>query len=170
MNRPPPGAPRRLIASPLLSLLLAGCWLVLDGSYAPGQILLATLVALALPPLLRRHRDAPARLHRPLVALRLLGTVLADIVTSNLQVAALVLGPRNRIESRFIRIGLDLSDPHAAALLATIVTMTPGTLSVELCVVRRELVVHCLHAPDPAAIAAAIRTRYEQPLKEIFRC
>jgi multicomponent K+:H+ antiporter subunit E len=169
LKRPPPAA-RRLLASPLLSLSIAVCWLVLDGSYAPAQVLLAALLALVLPYALRRFRDEPAQPHRPLVAMRLFGTVLADIVTSNLQVAALVLGPRSRIESRFIRIGLDLADPNAAALLATIVTMTPGTLSVELSSDRRELTVHCLHAPDPAGIAAAIRMRYEQPLKEIFRC
>jgi len=166
----PPAVTRRLLASPPLSLSIAVFWLVLDGSYAPAQLLLAALLALALPCILRQFRDESAGPHRPLVALRLLGTVLADIVAGNLQVAALVLGPRSRIESRFIRIGLDLADPHAAALLATIVTMTPGTLSVELSPDRSELVVHCLHAPDPAGIAAAIRTRYEQPLKEIFRC
>jgi multicomponent K+:H+ antiporter subunit E len=47
--------------------------------------------------------------------------------------------------------------------------MTPGTLSAELSADGRALLVHGLHVPDPPALVAEIRQRYEAPLLEIFR-
>jgi multicomponent K+:H+ antiporter subunit E len=54
------------------------------------------------------------------------------------------------------------------ASLASIITMTPGTLSVDLSPDRRHLLVHALHLDDPAALIASVKTRYEQPLIAIF--
>jgi multicomponent K+:H+ antiporter subunit E len=63
-----------------------------------------------------------------------------------------------------------LDDPGAVALLAGIITLTPGTLTVDISPDRRTLVIHCLHAPDPQAVIDSIRERYERPLAEIFSC
>ena len=61
-----------------------------------------------------------------------------------------------------------VADPRGLALLATIITNTPGTVS---CVVdegRREILLHALDAPDPDLVARDILRRYDAPLKEIF--
>jgi multicomponent K+:H+ antiporter subunit E len=54
-------------------------------------------------------------------------------------------------------------------VFASIITMTPGTLSCEVSDDRRWLLVHAFHADDAAAVAAEVKSRYEAPLKEIFR-
>ena len=110
------------------------------------------------------------RLHalRRLVSLAV--AVSVDVVRSNIQVALLILGPVGRIRSTFIEVPVDLEDPLAVAVLAGIVTMTPGTLSAGLSADRRTLIIHCLHAPDPQAVVTAIKARYERPLAEIFPC
>jgi multicomponent K+:H+ antiporter subunit E len=86
-------------------------------------------------------------------------------------VARRVLGPVDRIQPRFVWVPLSLTEPHAIATLAGIITMTPGTLSSEVTDDRRHLLVHALHCPDDeaaAALVADILHRYEAPLKEIF--
>jgi multicomponent K+:H+ antiporter subunit E len=50
------------------------------------------------------------------------------------------------------------------------VTLTPGTVSVDIDRARRVLLVHALVTEDPAAIAAEIKTRYEARLREIYGC
>jgi multicomponent K+:H+ antiporter subunit E len=67
-----------------------------------------------------------------------------------------------------VRVPLALRQPGAITLLAAIITTTPGTVS---CVVdddAHEILVHALDCQDPAAMAAQIKARYEQPLLEIF--
>ena len=63
-----------------------------------------------------------------------------------------------------------LAPPRAAiTALASIITLTPGTLSAELSEDRRHLLVHGFNLRDPAATVAGIKARYEAPLQEIFR-
>ena len=78
---------------PVQSVAVAGTWLALVGSLAPGQLALALLLGLVVPPALAPFWPDPPRLRHPLVALGLLVRVLGDIVVANLQVAVLILGP-----------------------------------------------------------------------------
>ena len=159
----------RVLPHPFLSLTLALVWIGLvneasAGSLAMG-ILLGVLVPIATGPL---WPDRP-RLKRPLAALRYLLVVLWDIVVANIQVARLILFvPNDRLRSRYVVIPLDLNAPEAITVLAGTITMTPGTLSAELAADGRALLVHGLDVPDPDALVAEIKTRYEARLAEIF--
>jgi multicomponent K+:H+ antiporter subunit E len=94
--------------------------------------------------------------------------VLKDIVTSNIEVARLILGRESAIRPDYLWLPLAITDAHGIVALAGIVTMTPGTLSAELSPDRRHLLIHALNIDDPAAMIATIKSRYESPLMEIF--
>ncbi len=157
--------------APVLALVLAAMWLVLNDTLAPAQVLLAALVAAALAWWSARLRPLRPRLHRPLLALGLLGRVFVDIVRSNLSVGRIILGlVRDRdIRSGFLEVPLELRDPHGLAVLATIVTSTPGTVWVDLSADRRTLTLHVLDLQDEAAWVRVIKDRYERPLLGIFQ-
>jgi multicomponent K+:H+ antiporter subunit E len=63
---------------------------------------------------------------------------------------------------------LSIRDPYGITSLASIITMTPGTLSVDLSADRKNLLVHALNLDDPAVLIASIKSRYERPLIAIF--
>jgi multicomponent K+:H+ antiporter subunit E len=155
---------------PLLTLVLLAMWLLLNQSLAPGQVVLGSLLALALAWLsttLRPLRPKVAQLH---AAVGLVFLVLADIVRSNAAVARIVLGlVRDReIRSGFLDIPLDMRDPHGLAFLAAIVTCTPGTVWVGLSADGGTLTVHVLDLKDEAAWIRWIKERYERRLMRIF--
>jgi multicomponent K+:H+ antiporter subunit E len=110
------------------------------------------------------------RLVRPIVGLALFVRLVIDIVVANWQVARLVVGALDRLDPAFLEVPLDIEDPFVATLLGSIVSLTPGTVSVEIERERKVLLVHALDADDPPAMVARIKARYEAPLKEIFRC
>ncbi len=143
-------------------------WLLLMGKADAGSIAIGLLLALLLPPLGQRLRPARANMRRPWVALRLATVVLWDIVLSNINVARLILGPQSRLRTAYVWIPLDISNPHGIAALAGIITMTPGTVSVDLAEDRRHLLVHFLDVEDVAEATAQIKARYEAPLREVF--
>ena len=62
------------------------------------------------------------------------------------------------------------SQAESAALLAGMVTLTPGTVSVDLDLKACVLTVHVLLVDDEAATLAQIKQRYEARIKEIFQC
>jgi multicomponent K+:H+ antiporter subunit E len=164
---------RRLLPHPLLSALLVLCWLWLNNTLAPGHFLLGAVLATAIPFFTRRFWPEPLQVGRPLKVIEYLAVVLYDIIVANVQVAAIVLGPLSRVQPAFIRVPLDLRTDFAVTMLASTVTLTPGTVSVEIEADGsggRVLVVHALRCLDPAAMVAGIKSRYERRLREILEC
>ena len=159
---------RRLLPAPLLSLLLLLTWLMLNESLSAGHWLLGAMLALVLPWMTQTLRAESAQLRAWPVLMRLTLRVLRDIVVSNIEVARRVLGPEDALRSCFVWVPLALRSPHGIAALAGIVTLTPGTVSSELTVDRRHLLVHVLHCTDEAALVAEIKARYEAPLLQVL--
>lgn len=160
---------RRLIPSPVLSLALLLLWILLMQSWSAGTLLLGAALALFWPVVTSRIRPAPVRLRRPLVILRLCGRALLEMLRSNAEVAWAILTRRSRdIPSGFIFVPLELRDPNGLAVLAMIVTFTPGTAWAQLSADNRVLLLHVLAIKSEADLVALIKQRYERPLMEVF--
>lgn len=157
--------------APVLTVVLVAMWLVLNDTLAAGQVLLGVVVAVGLSWWAAKLRPLRPRLYRPQLALGLLAVVFIDIVRSNVAVGSIILGlVRDRsIRPGFLDVPLDLHDPHGLAVLATIITSTPGTVWVGLAADRRVLTLHILDLEDEAGWIRLIKDRYERPLIGIFQ-
>jgi len=157
--------------SPVLVLGLTVLWLVLNQTLAPGHIVLGAVLGIALAASSSTLRPLQARVARLDVAVVLMLVVIVDIVRSNIDVARIVLGlVRGReVRSGFLRIPLDLRDPHGLAALAAILTSTPGTVWAGLSPNGEELTLHVLDMQDEAELIRLIKHRYERPLMRIFQ-
>ena len=125
-------------------------------------------MALLLPLLAGLLQPERARFGRTRTILVLSRRVLWDMLLSNIEVARRILGPERALTPGFIWVPLDLQNIHGITALASIITLTPGTLSAELTEDRRHLLVHAFNLKDADATVAEIKARYEAPLKEIF--
>jgi multicomponent K+:H+ antiporter subunit E len=159
----------RWLPHPWFALWLLVAWLLLQQSVAASTIVLGIVLALALS-------WALGKLDLPRVRVRSLGTLLmllarvfGDIVRSNIAVAGIIVSPRSRVSSGFVTIPLEMTHRYALALLACIITATPGTIWVSHDSLRRVLVIHVLDLVDETTWIARIKRRYEQPLLRIFR-
>jgi len=160
---------KRLLPSPILSVALFCVWILLNQSLHAATLVLAAVLAVGVPLITRSLRPKEATVRRPLVALKLAGHVMLDLLQSAWDVGRLLLTRRTRdIASHFISIPLDMRDPSGLAVLAMIFCLTPGTAWAELSLDRRTLIIHVFDLQDDAAFIALIKTRYERPLMEIF--
>ena len=153
---------------PLLWLALVAMWLVLARTITLADTLVAMLVALAAVTGLRMLQPSRKRSRRPTAALRLGCLVMIDVIRSNLQVAALVLHPKRRGRAAFLDIPLDLRDPGGLAVLACIITATPGTSWAGYDSTSGMLTMHILNLVDADTSIREIKNRYERLLLEIF--
>lgn len=160
---------KRWLPSPPLSLALFVIWLLLNQSLHIATLLLAALLAVAVPLLTKGLRPARVRMRRPGVALQLTGRVIFDLLHSACSVARLLLTRRTRdIQGTFVHITLDVRDPNALAVLAMVCCLTPGTAWGEVSFDRSVLLLHVFDVADAPAFVAMIKERYERPLMEIF--
>ncbi|KKO49566.1 cation:proton antiporter [Arsukibacterium sp. MJ3] len=171
----------RWLPTPYRSLLLFIIWLLLNQSVAPFHLFFGLLLALVIPYICYRFRDPQPLIERPLLALRYILRVIADIITANAEVAILILGPLHKLQPAFVMVPLDLEHNLPLTILAGTVSMTPGTVSADIypCVEhlaadapipQRWLLIHVLNLENEAELIATIKQRYEAPLKEIFKC
>jgi multicomponent K+:H+ antiporter subunit E len=164
----------RLFPSPAMSATVAGLWLVVVSSFTLNSLLMALLMGTLLPLLTAQFWPDRPRLRRPGLAIVHFLKVCWDIVIANWEVARLVLGPVSRLRPAFFTVPLDAGHPFVATLLGATVSLTPGTVSVEI--IRdadgraTALFVHGLNVTDPERAVATIKARYEAPLLEIFAC
>ncbi len=159
---------RRCLPRPLLSLLLLLVWLMLHNTLAAGHLVLGGVLAVVVPLLSDRFWPEPVRLRRPLRLLGLVARVLWDILVANLSLTRLLLSPDPALRPRFVEMELEVRRDFTIFLLTSTVSLTPGTVSARLSADRRRLLLHCIDLEDEADLVAQIKTRYEQPLKEVF--
>ena len=159
---------RWLLPHPLISAGLFMSWLLLSESAAPGPALVGLLLALAGGWALALLRPGHVRVRKLGTVLRLAGHVAADVGRSNLGVARVITRQRPERHAGFIRIQLALRDPQALAVLACILTATPGTAWVEYDSKDGWLLLHVLDLIDQETWVDIVKNRYERPLLEIF--
>ncbi len=160
---------RRLLPHPGLSALLFIIWFLLVNDPKIGSIIMAGFLAITIPLLTEAYWPDRPRLTSTRLFIAYLALVMWDIILANIQVAKIILFmPRDRIQSAWIAVPIDLRTPEAITLLAGTITMTPGTLTADMSACGRVLLIHSLHAPDPDAIRDEIKSRYEARLKRIF--
>lgn len=159
----------RLLPYPIASTSLLALWLLLNQSFSLGQILLGMAVALVggwTLTLLKLTKPRPRRVR---VIARLTAEVVADIIRSNVAVARIVLGlGRKQRTPGFVDIPLELRDPYGLAMLACIITSTPGTLWVDFNETSGILTIHVLDLVEESEWIRTIKARYEARLLEIF--
>ncbi len=158
-----------LLPHPRLSMVLLIVWLLLNNKITPGHIVLGAILALLIPVITHVLCPQRAQIHRPDLVLKLVGTLLWDIVKANIEVTRRILGSQAKLRPRFVRLSLELRSDYAITTLAAAISLTPGTVTADVAADRTSLLIHCLHVHDEAALIRSIKQRYERPLKEIFK-
>jgi multicomponent K+:H+ antiporter subunit E len=159
----------RLVPHPALSLLLLLMWLLLTRVSA-GHLVLGSIIALTAGWAMTGLHPQGSRLRRWDLIAKLVTIVTLDIIRSNIAVAWLIMsGGRNgERRSDFIEIALDLRSQSALAVLAIILTATPGTAWLEYKPTIGTLLLHVFDVVDEATWHDLIKNRYEALLLEIF--
>jgi multicomponent K+:H+ antiporter subunit E len=161
---------KRWLPFPMLALALAIMWLVLNQTFELGQLLLGTALGLYGGYVLSGLQTPTRRLRRRAGALAILfWLALVDIVRSNVAVARIVVRPGTRSPTAgFVSMPLEVRHPGALAVLACIITATPGTSWARYDGASNVLTIHVLDLVDEDAWMALFKERYERRLMEIF--
>lgn len=158
----------RILPYPLLTVALIVMWLLLN-SFSLGHLLLGTVIAVGASRVMTALEPSKPRLRRWQLIPWLIWVVLVDIMRSNIAVASVILqGDRRERVAGFVSIPLDLRDRTGLAVLACIVTSTPGTAWVEYDSATGVLTIHVLDLVEEQEWVDLIKSRYEATLREIF--
>ncbi|KRB50138.1 cation:proton antiporter [Rhizobium sp. Root708] len=157
------------MTSLLFNVLLAIMWCVVTGSPSVHNMILGfALGALALF-VVREPYGSRGYLRRFAAILSLAATFLKELALSACKVALTVLRPDMRLKPGIFAFPLTVQSDVEIMLLANLITLTPGTLSVDVSDDRKTLFVHALDCSDPEATRRGIADGFERKIAEVFR-
>ncbi len=107
-------------------------------------------------------------LARPVRALELAGFFLYELVLSNARIALLMLRPRLHLSPTTLDVAVDAESDEELALLSDLVTLTPGTLTLDVADDGRTLLVHVLSAEDDNEVRRLIRDGLGRRVRRLF--
>lgn len=160
---------RWLLPHPILTLILAVVWTLLQNEISAGMVVFGVILGIIIPWMTSIWwPDTPKgfRLGKMVIYSFI---VIWDIIIANIQVAWIVISvPNAKLKPAWIVVPLELKQPEAITALAGTITLTPGTVSADLSSEGHSLLVHVLHTDDADSVRDEIKSRYERRLLEIF--
>ena len=154
----------------LLVVVLALGWTAMTGSVTAPNLFLGAILAAYAIFLLRRSYARPAVLRKMRQIIVLAFVFQGELLVSAFRVAAIVLSPnlKDALRPAIVAFPLSVRSDAEITLLANLITLTPGTLSVDVSADRSALYVHVLTLETREALIASIAGGFEARIAEIF--
>ncbi len=152
-----------------INLLLAGGWCALMGTFDPGTFVAGFLLAFAALSLSSPMFGQAAYFRRVLLSARLGAYFLYELTVSGLQVAWDVITPGHGSRPGILAVPLDIEDPLQITVLANLISLTPGSLSLDVSPDGRTLYVHEMFLDDPDATRRRIKQGFERLIREAMQ-
>jgi multicomponent Na+:H+ antiporter subunit E len=153
----------------LLNVLLAVAWGFMSGSFSPANVIFGFVLSSFVLWLIREQFGTMGYLGRARKISSLLLLFLWELLLSAVRVAVTVVSPDMNLKPAFFSYPLTVDRDFEITVLASLITLTPGTLSVDVSNDRKTLYIHCLDASDLDATRADIAKGFERKIMEAFR-
>ena len=153
----------------LMNVLLALAWAAVAGSFTLPNLVLGFVVGSASLWLIREQFGTTTYFRRFQKILALAGLFIYELVISTARVAWLVVARRNSFTSGIIAFPLTTDRDIEITLLANLITLTPGTLSMDVSDDRRILYIHAIDVPDAQQLVTDIASGFEAKIMVALR-
>lgn len=152
----------------LLNLLVALAWVVLTGEFTIGNFAVGFLITYLILRLTRQSHLVSGYVRRISLLVRFLGFFLKELVLSSLRVMVQVLLPRQNLRPAVVAVPLDLQSDAGITLLANLITLTPGTLTLDVSTDRKMIYIHVIDLDDLEAFRTGIKQGFERRIIEVM--
>jgi len=153
----------------LLNVLLMGLWLASTGEFTYANALLGFAVGFLVLWWLKPLFGATSYFGKLPLALWFGLLFLWEVWKSNLRVAWDVMTPRALRKPGIVAVPLDASTNLEITALANLITLTPGSMCIEVSPDRGVLYVHSMFVDDPEQVRRQIKQRFERWILALLR-
>jgi multicomponent Na+:H+ antiporter subunit E len=151
------------------NIVLALTWAGVNGDFTINTVAVGFLLGYLVLLISERIPAHPKYFKRVRLVILFSLFYLRELIVANVRVAYSVIVPRNLLKPGVIAVPLDAKSDSEITLLSVLVTLTPGTLSIDVSADRRFLYVHTLFIDDLEEARRSIKTGIERRLLEVMR-
>ena len=157
----------------LWNILLALAWMGLNGEFTNGNFIIGFALGFLILFFARSGTDGktgvPGYARKAWQITGLLLFFIKGLIAANVRVAYDVFTPGYGMRPGILAVPLDAETDLEITLLANLITLTPGTLSLDVSHDRRTLYIHAMYADNPEAVKLSIKDGFERRILEVLR-
>jgi multicomponent Na+:H+ antiporter subunit E len=151
----------------VINLIIAFMWMFLKESYSVPSFISGYILGIVLLLVLRRFIPDTFYLKRVMKIINLILLFIKELVSSNIEIVKLVYTPKPDIEPGIFALPTELKSNWEITLLANLITLTPGTLSVAVSRDNTKLFVHAMNINDSNESIRSIKNTFEKAIMEV---
>lgn len=151
-----------------VNLLMAIVWAAITGSASLHNLIFGFVLSMLALGLIREQINGTGYIGRALRIASLAWLFFVELAKSAWKVALMVVSPRLEIKPGIFAFPLTVTRDFEITLLANLITLTPGTLSVDVSDDKKTLYVHAIDCADPEGARRDIAEGFERKILEAF--
>jgi len=154
----------------LTNILLTIIWVFLTGSFEVVNFVFGFIVTFLILWIIS-SKDSQTEKYFKLIP-KLISFIfffLWEVIKANIQVAYEVITPQNKMKPGIVALPLDAKTDTEITLLANLITLTPGTLSLDVSEDKKVLYIHAMYVYDKQEFIDEIKNGFERKLLGILR-
>ena len=152
----------------LVNLLFAFIWMMVSGSFTLLSMMFGFVIGAAALIIITERSELGGYGTRFRRVIGLILMFLYELMMSAIRVAIMVLKPDMNLKPGIFSYQTELKSDLEITLLANLITLTPGTLSVDVDEETKTLYIHGVDCSDVEATRADIRNGFERKIREVF--
>ncbi|MCM3786771.1 Na+/H+ antiporter subunit E [Neobacillus mesonae] len=153
----------------ILNLIIAFLWMLLNHSWSGASFFVGYALGLLIIFVFRRFFPEPFYLRKIWATIKLLKLLIVELFRSSFEVISHIVKPRLDISPGTFKYETELRSEFEIMLLFLFISLTPGTLPLEISRNKRTIYMHAFHIPDEKKIAEDIKNTFEKAIMEVTR-
>ncbi|WP_419957189.1 Na+/H+ antiporter subunit E [Psychrobacillus psychrotolerans] len=153
----------------LLNVLIALTWMFLSVSFKPTTFIVGYILGLLMLFMLRKSFISRFYMDRLWAVVKLSSLFLKELVMSNFSVLKLIIQPTMPIRPAIFAMPTVLEQDWEITLLSSLITLTPGTVVIDISDDNKTLYIHSLDFEDIDEAIDSIRNTFEKAILEVSR-
>ncbi|WP_163537832.1 Na+/H+ antiporter subunit E [Gracilibacillus sp. YIM 98692] len=153
----------------IINLIIAIMWMFLSESYTFVSFFSGFLIGALLLFVLRRFIPDAFYLHRGWKMLCLVFLFIKELLLSNIDIVKWVYRPGKNYRPGIFELPTDLRSNWEITILTSLISLTPGTLSVAVSDDNQKIYVHAMDIEDSEIAISAIKDTFEKAIMEVTR-
>ena len=153
----------------LLNVLLALVWMFLSHSYNPSSFIVGYFLGILILLGFRKFFNSRFYMLRVWAVIKLLFLFIKELIMANISVLKVIIKPKLDMKPGIFALKTDLKQQWEITLLANLITLTPGTLVIDVSDDNSTLYIHAMDINDVQSEINGIKNSFEKAIMEVSR-
>lgn len=153
----------------LINITVAIIWMFLQNSYTGSSFLIGYVLGIVILLVMRRFLTFDFYMKRVWAIFKLIILFIREMTLANIDMVKIVLGPKDTIKPGIIAMPTNLETQWEITLLACLISLTPGTISMDFSDDNKIIYIHAVNSEDKEEVIKNIRENFEQTIMEATR-